>query len=161
MKIGKYQISVIRLCRISMCYLPIALIVLSIIGILQSATIPTSIGLNWQNGRWHFNGGIDTDHLVLRVTLYFEISEHEVHETQIMLHRTNFRFFHPMQLVPMIQINSPNPTPDIDLHLRVHYLLILLIGFVWLWLRRVNHTRRRRGTDKGTLLDPTRSHYGK
>lgn len=143
MKTGRFHIPSIRLCRNFMCYLPMALIGLSIIGMLQSAIYPASMDINWQSGRWHFNGGIDTDHLVFRVTLYLEVSEHEVHETQIMLRRTKFRFFHPMQLVPMIQISSPNPTPDVSLHFRVHYLLILLIGLVWLWLKRIGYKWRQ------------------
>jgi hypothetical protein len=121
------------------------LITLSALGMLQSALAPTTVTMHWCTGRWCFDGGAGTDHLVLQLGMYFEISEHESSEASVALRQSQFYFFHPAQLVPMVRVASPKPTPDLEVYFRIHYILVFLAGASCLWLRRKHCEKHRRG----------------
>ena len=121
------------------------LVAASLVGAIQSAVRPASVSLRWASGRYRLTGGVSTDHFVLRVDTYVERSESKAAERSISYRPTQFRFFHPKQLVPFIRIASPRPTPDLQFEFRVHYLLLFLSGTLWIWVRSRRHHRRRIG----------------
>lgn len=123
-----------------------ALICFSLLGLLQSALMPCSIVFSWHSESWDIDGGVGTDHLVLRAGLYIKRTEHGVPEKWWVVQRTEFRFFHVRQLLPVLKLSSPDPIrPDLSIAIHVPYILTFIVGVALAWLCRIMRTRRQRG----------------